>query len=125
MRYRRQNKKIVAKLADNTLSYAEVGLKQEADDAAEVAAAAVQAASDADHHLSATDQAAIEAAVAAAETFGKATGLHMSLVHNPLEVSAHHEALDAAAKLAAHRQENDSEEYNLPENFLDDHTGNV
>jgi hypothetical protein len=67
------------------------------DDAATHAAAAAAATGD---HLADLD--AVEAAVAAAETFGKSAGLDMSHVNNPLEAAvAQAAALDAAAQLAA------------------------
>jgi hypothetical protein len=66
-------------------------------DAATHAAAAAAATGD---HLADLD--AVEAAVAAAETFGKSEGMDMSHVHNPLEAAvAQAAALDAAAQLAA------------------------
>jgi hypothetical protein len=46
------------------------------------------------------DPAAIEAAVAAAESFGKSNA-SAALVHNPLGVTTAQEALHAAAQLAA------------------------
>ena len=44
----------------------------------------------------------------------------MTVVHNPLEASVHHEALDAAAKLAAHRQghEDDDDDYGISADLL-------
>jgi hypothetical protein len=67
------------------------------DDMATHAAAAAAATGD---HLADLD--AVEAAVAAAETFGKSAGLNMSHVNNPLEAAvAQAAALDAAAQLAA------------------------
>jgi hypothetical protein len=67
------------------------------NDAATHAAAAAAATGD---HLA--DPDAVEAAVAAAESFGKSAGLDMSHVHNPLDAAgAQAAALDAAAQLAA------------------------
>lgn len=75
--------------------------KTEADDADHAVAAAAAAA---DLHLA--DQAAVEAAVAAAESFGKAEMDSMSMVNNPLDSAA----LDAAAKLAAAQRLDEQEE---------------
>ncbi|GAX29320.1 hypothetical protein FisN_16Hu246 [Fistulifera solaris] len=70
MRYRRENKRMLE------------NMKQEEDPTV---------------HL---DPAAIEAAVAAAESFGK-SNVSAALVHNPLGVTTAQEALHAAAQLAA------------------------
>ena len=122
MRYRRENKKMVEQLktepsiktefqptttaADQTSDHG----GSDADVAAH--AAAVAASKPTDFNLA--DQAAVDAAVAAAESFGKLdkvthdTGVHQDTdeeettsVQNPLVAAAAHAALDAAAQLAA------------------------
>lgn len=89
------------------------------DDMATHAAAAAAATGD---HLADLD--AVEAAVAAAETFGKSAGMDMSHVNNPLEAAvAQAAALDAAAQLAAASHQSLDEE-GLPREDIE-HEANV
>jgi len=123
MRYRRENKKMVEEL--KTVGPAALTLKTDMDAAphddanahsndADAAAHAAAVAASKSSDLDLADQAAVEAAVAAAESFGKldrATNgvmgdddvkesAELTIHHHTMEDAAH-AALDAAAQLAA------------------------
>jgi hypothetical protein len=117
MRYRRENKKMVERLrlngeltmdddaksecsgsVDNYTIGIAPSVKQESiEDDDEQTAQSQAAAAAAAHAETIADQAAVEAAVAAAESFKTEHGMDDHMVHNPLDAAA----LDAAAKLAA------------------------
>lgn len=153
MRYRRENKKMVERLkvkgeldhptnmvahdghtdsgeqatsvtaseAAKETAAADKKASNEHNDAATHAAAAAAATSD---HLA--DQEAVEAAVAAAESFGKTAGLDMGVVHNPLDAAEAQEAvLDAAARLAAATSGLDDEEHSLLKEDMIGHSESV